>query len=179
VNKIKPLQLSFNNQVLEQNTKARFIISSSLGINLQYGQPLLEFDYLKAAFECMGSKPLPDPDMPKPCGEFLVSGSYFAPHSQTITGGEVMVKIGDREKRLFVFGSRTWNHGLPSKPEPIVSLPLDYAHAFGGAEYDKNPDGIGYKDNLLPCIENPAKLVASPGDTPAPAGFSPLDPSWP
>lgn len=179
MNTIRPLQLGFNLQVIEQNHQFHFVASVSQGVNLQTGEPLLEFDCLKAAFECMGAKPLPDAGMPKPCGEFLVSGSYFAPNRQPVTGGEVMVKIGSREKRLFLFGPRTWTHGLPSKPEPVVSLPLDYGHAFGGAGYNQNPDGIGYKDGRLPCIENPAELVTSPKDTPEPAGFSPMDPSRP
>ena len=43
----------------------------------------------------------------------------------------------------------------------------------------KNPDGIGFNDGLLPCIEDPNRLVASKKDKPEPAGFSPLYPMLP
>lgn len=175
----RPLQLGYNNRVLEQNRAFHFIASATLGIDLRTGSSLLEFDYLKDAFACMGDKPLPDMGMPKPRGEFLVSGAFHAPGNKQITGGEVKARVGQKEKRLYVFGPRAWHRGVPSKPEPITSMPLDYAHAFGGENNKKNPDGIGHGDGLLPCVENPGNLIASTGDTPDPAGFSPLDPSWP
>ena len=179
MNSIKPLQLGLNIQIFECNHRFHSITSVTLGINLNNGEPLLEFDSLKEVFSCMGPKPLPDPGMPKPNGEFLVSGSYFSPNQQPSTGGEVLIKIGNKQKSLYVSGPRTWQNGLPSKPEPILSLPIDYSKSFGGAKYNKNPDGIGYKDGLLPNVEYPDKLVTSPDDTPEPAGFGPIDPSWP
>lgn len=176
---IRPLQLIFYSQVLEQNRKFCFTASATLGVNLQTGEAVLEFDALRDAFECMGEKPLPDMGMPKPRGEFLISGSFFPPESQDATEGWVRVRIAHQEKELYVFGPRKWHNGFPSKSEPFTSMPIDFAHAFGGEGYKKNPDGMGYKDGKLPCIENPKHLVGSPGDTPEPAGFSPLNPSWP
>ena len=175
----RPLQLSFNHRVLEQNRKFYFTASATLGVNLQTGEALLEFEHLKDAFESMGESALPDPGMPKPCGEFLVSGSFFSPGKQKLTSGQVKVKLGEREKELYIFGPRQWRHGVSSTPEVITSLPIDYAYAFGGEGYEKNPNGLGYKDKLLPCIEDPNQLVLSPGDKPDPAGFSALDPTWP
>lgn len=176
---IRPLQLSFNHRVLEQDRKFYFIASATLGINLSTGEELLEFDFFKDAFECMGDMPLPDPGMPKPNGEFLVSGSFYAADGTPVTGGEIMARVGDIEKRLYVFGPRYWSGGRPAGHEPISTMPVDYAHAFGGEGYDKNPSGMGYKDGNLPCIEDPGKIVTSESDRPGPAGFSPLDPSWP
>ncbi|OQY59153.1 MAG: hypothetical protein B6245_08125 [Desulfobacteraceae bacterium 4572_88] len=176
---IRPLQSGFNHQLLEQNRRFYFTASALLGIHLQTGEAVLEFDALRDAFECMGEKPLPDMGMPKPRGEFLISGSFFPPGKQESTEGWVRVKIGKQEKKLYVFGPRKWRNGLPSKSEPFTSMPIDFAHAFGGEGYKKNPDGMGYKDGRLPCVDNPKHLVASPGDTPEPAGFSPLNPSWP
>jgi uncharacterized protein YjbI with pentapeptide repeats len=175
----RPLQVSFNHRVLEQNRKFYFIASASLGINLQTGEELLEFDYFKDAFECMGENPLPDVGMPKPNGEYLVSGSFHSPGNQPVNGGEVIVRIGEIEKSLFVFGPRQWRLGAPAKHETLTSLPIDYCYAFGGEGYDKNPHGIGYKDGKLPGIEEPRKLVTSPNDRPEPAGFGPLDPARP
>jgi uncharacterized protein YjbI with pentapeptide repeats len=179
MNVVKPLQLNFISQVIEQDHKFHFVSSVIAGIDLQFGNPLLEIDFIKTEFECMGLKPLPDTGMPKPNGEFLLSGNYFAKNQQYSTGCEVRIVLGSKEKSLFISGPRFWQAGFPSKPEPILSLPIDYAHSFGGAQYSKNPDGIGYKDGVLPNVEYPGKLVTSPDDTPEPAGFGPLDPSWP
>ena len=76
---IRPLQLSLTRQVLEQNRKFYFTASISLGFDLNTGESLLDLDYLKNIFQCMGDNPLPDPGMPKPNGEFLVSGAFFSP----------------------------------------------------------------------------------------------------
>lgn len=176
---IRPLQLSVNGRVLEQHGKFFFTASVSLGFHLLTGETILDIHYLKDVFECMGDKPLPDMGMPKPCGEFLVSGSFHAPGGQGVTGGEVRVRLGGMEKSLYVFGPRRWVEGRPSTPAKIVSMPLDYAHAFGGKEYERNPDGIGCKDGSLPCVEDPARLIVSPDESPEPAGFAPLDPALP
>ena len=74
---IRPLQISFNQRVLEQNHRFYFTASATLGINLKTGEELLDLHYLKDAFESMGDTPLPDMGMPKPNGEFLVSGSFL------------------------------------------------------------------------------------------------------
>ncbi|MCP3926249.1 MAG: DUF2169 domain-containing protein [Desulfobacterales bacterium] len=175
----RPLQLSFNNQVLEHNRKFYFVASATLGINLQTGEELLDVDYLKDIFECMGEKPFPDMGMPKPNGEYLVSGNFFSPLNKPVTGGEVKVKLNDLEKKLYIFGQRKWAYGLPSEPEEITTLPLDYNMAFGSENYKKNPDGMGYGDGLLPCIEDPRNLVSSKNSTPEPAGFTTLYPMLP
>ena len=127
----------------------------------------------------MGESALPDPGMPKPRGEFLVSGSFFSPQKQEVTSGRVKVVAGEREKELNIFGPRQWQHGIASAPGAFTTLPVDYAHAFGGPGFKKNPDGIGYKDGLLPCVELPDQPVLSPSDRPGPAGFSGLDPMCP
>jgi uncharacterized protein YjbI with pentapeptide repeats len=175
----RPLQLSFNHRVLEHNRKFYFTVSATLGVRLQTREAMLEFDYLKDAFECMGESVMPDPGMPKPRGEFLVSGSFFSPRKQEVTSGRVRVVAGEREKELSIFGARQWRHGIASAPGAFITLPVDYAHAFGGPGFKKNPDGIGYKDGLLPCVESPDQPVLSPIDRPEPAGLSALDPMCP
>ncbi|MCK5230616.1 MAG: DUF2169 domain-containing protein, partial [Desulfobulbaceae bacterium] len=171
----RPLQLSFNHRVLEQNRKFYFTASATLGINLQSGESLLDFDALKDGFECMGDNPLPDMGMPKPCGEFLVSGSFFPPDKKEVRGGEVKVRLGRQEKSLHIVGPRKWQNGLATSPEPFTSMPIDYEHAFGGEGFEKNPAGIGFKDGLLPCIEDPKQMVGSPADRPEPVGLVPQD----
>ncbi len=176
---IRPLQLSFNHQVLEQDRTFYFTVSASLGINLQTGKELLDIHYLKDMFECMGESPMPDMGMPKPNGEFLVSGKFFAPGQQPVPGGKVRVKLNNSDKTLYIFGSRQWQNGIPSRAKDIQSMDLEYSNAFGGKGYKKNPDGIGYNDGLLPSVEDPNHIVASQGAQPDPAGFAPLPPVLP
>ncbi len=175
----RPLQSSFNHQVLEQNRRFYFTASATLGVHLQTREELLDLNYLKDMFECMGENPLPDMGMPKPNGEFLVSGSFFPPGKQAVSGGEVKVRLDKIDKTLYIFGPRRWEAGIPSKAEEITTMPLEYKNSFGGEEYKENPIGIGYNDGLLPCIEDLNHLVGSSSDRPEPAGFSVLDPILP
>ncbi|SLM32880.1 putative Pentapeptide repeat protein [Desulfamplus magnetovallimortis] len=180
MNIIRPLQIFANNQVIEQHQKFYLVVSASLGISLQTGEALLDVYYLKDIFESMDQElPLPDMAMPKPNGEFLVTGSYHAPDKRAVTGGEATVSIGNKQKSLYIFGPRKWQSGRPSNPTPFTSMPINYKNAFGGMEYDRNPEGIGFNDGLLPCIEHPRNLVISQKDKPEPAGFSPLHPMLP
>ncbi len=175
----RPLQVGFFHRVFEQNRRFYFIASATLGINLKTGGTLLDFNFIKDSFEVMGEAAMPDAGMPKPNGEYLVSGSFFAPGGQAVTGGEVRIKVGSKDKNLYVFGPRKWDMGTSAGHEAVLSAPIDYAHAFGGKGYEANPDGIGYRDGRLPQVEDPRKLVTSPGETPEPAGLAPLGPSLP
>jgi len=177
INTVKPLQLSFNQQVLEHGGRFHFIASVTQGIRLSSGQALLETDFLKEAIENMGVNPLPDVGMPKPCGEFLVSGSFFAPQQQPVTGGEVRVRVGAQQKTLYVFGPRQWVMGIPSAPELITEVALEYTNAYGGNGLSTNPDGIGYQQEDLPLIENPEQLLTSANARIEPAGLGVLNPA--
>jgi uncharacterized protein YjbI with pentapeptide repeats len=173
----KPLHLSFNQKVLEQNNEFHFIASVTSGVRLSTGEPLLETEFLKDAILNMGSKPLPDLGMPKPRGEFLVSGNYYAPGGEAVTGGEVIARVGDQEKNLLVFGDRQWIAGIPSQPENFTTMPIEYGLAFGGNNLDTNMEGKGYQGEVLPNIEMPQQLLTSPNSKIEPAGFSVLDPA--
>lgn len=172
---IRPFQLSCNIRILEHNRKFYLTISEVLGFNLQTGEILFEYDYLFDAISCMGEIPIPDVGMPKPNGEYIVSGKFFSPEKNPVSMGNVKVQLGEQEKELFTFGPRTWGALGPSKPELITEMPLDYQHAFGGEAYERNPEGIGLDDGLLPCIENPRQLITAKGDRPEPVGYAPLD----
>jgi len=178
-NIIKPFQLAGNQLVFEQNNEFYYVVTATLGIRLSTGKPLLEFDFYKEAFENMEDNPLPDMGMPKPQAEYIVSGSYYSPQHKDVTAGEVKVKVGDKEKRLFVFGVREWEMGAPTDAEPFSSMPLTYSNAYGGSEYASNPVGMGYLDSLLPHIENPDQLLTSNKQKSEPAGLTPLSPSLP
>lgn len=134
-----------------------------------------------------------DAGMPKTRGEFLVTGSCFAPRGQKRNAAEVSVRAGAVRKVLNVFGDRHWKKlgrmGVAiSDPEPFSQMPIVYERAFGGEGFAPNPLGRGFAPLLspsgqeihpLPNIEHPARLIGSPSDRPEPAGFGPLDPMWP
>ena len=190
---IRPLQLSFNHQVLEQNRKFYFTASATLGINLQTGEALLEFDQMKDALECMGESPLLDTGMPKPNGEVLVSGKCFALGGKAVPAHEVSVQVGTFNKTLYVFGDRFWKRAagitkVISDPMPFQEMEISFQNAYGGEGFEKNPLGKGFAPvkaenggtfHPLPNIEDPDHLIGSPDDKPETAGLSVLDPMWP
>lgn len=175
----RPLQISLNTNVIEQDRKFFFTVSASLGIDISCGRELLDINYLQDAFEAMGENPVPDPGMPKPNGEFIVSGNFYPPGKKPSKGGEVKVGVGNIEKKLYIFGKRYWKKGIPTQPELLNYLSLDYKYAFGGKGFDYNPEGTGFNDGLLPLIEYPDALTGAKKDRPMPAGLSPLDPMNP
>ena len=176
---IKPFQLGVQSSVIEHNNKFYFVTSSTLGINLLTGNVFLESQWMEDAINGMAGNSIPDTGMPKPSGEYLVSGSYYSPNVTPVTGGEIKVQFGTQEKTLLIFGDRRWNNGFPSKPELFTTCPINFNGAFGGKEFIKNPNGLGFKDTLLPRIENLNNLITSSRDQPEPAGLSVLDPAWP
>jgi len=151
-------------------------------------RPLTEQELWSILPEQLGADTLTDMGFPKPHGEFLVTGTCFAPDGEPVPASEVQVTIGDRSKRLLVFGERNWlTSGIPSRPEPFAGMPISWKNSYGGSGYERNPLGKGYTEKKtesgevfpLPNIENPNHLVGSPGDTTEPAGFAPLDLNWP
>jgi uncharacterized protein YjbI with pentapeptide repeats len=176
---IKPFQVDVHSQIIEIDNKFFFAVSATLGHEFQSGKTLLVSEWMENAMEGMGESPLPDPGMPKLSGEFLVSGYYHSPNGTPVTGGEIKLRVGSQEKELLVFGPRHWESGLPTKPEEITRMAIGYQNAFGGSDYNDNPDGIGFKDDRLPCIESHKELITSPKQQPNPAGFSVINPGWP
>ncbi len=175
MNIIKPLQLMCKQTVIEQDRRFHCVISPSIGFRLSSGEALLEMDAMSEAIEAMGDSPLPDPGMPKPRAEYLVSGKFHAPGGEPVTGGEVRVRLGQQTKSLYVFGDREWVMGVPSEADKITEMPLDYSRAYGGANYPANPVGIGFEEQRLPNIEHPDHLLTSPSASVPPAGLSVMD----
>lgn len=136
----------------------------------------------------LGPKPILDQGIPKPRGEVLVTGSCFAPRGTSRPASQVRVRVGEVDKALNIFGDRYWKNGLITQAENFVEMPIVWANAFGGQGYEKNPLGKGIHKVPLPCggeavplpnLELPAQQIGSPGQTPDPAGFGPLDLMWP
>lgn len=136
----------------------------------------------------LGPKPVIDQGVPKPRGEFLVTGSCHAPRGTSRPASQVQVRVGEKEKTLNVFGDRYWKNGLITEAEPFVEMPVIWANGYGGEGFAKNPLGKGiHKVPMpdgamavpLPNLELPAQQIGSPGQHPEPAGFGPLDLMWP
>ncbi|WP_031482713.1 DUF2169 family type VI secretion system accessory protein [Maridesulfovibrio frigidus] len=136
----------------------------------------------------LGPKPILDQGVPKPRGEFLVTGSCHAPRGTSRPASQVRVRVGEVDKKLNIFGDRYWKKGLITEAEPFVEMPIVWPTAYGGDGFAKNPLGKGiHKLPMpdgsmavpLPNIELPDQQIGSPGQSPDPAGFGPLDLMWP
>jgi hypothetical protein len=138
--------------------------------------------------------------LPKPGTDVLLVGHAYARDDATFT--DVHLRVGGMEKVVRVFGDRRWDSGLLgykiSPPEPFQKIPLQYELAFGGTDaqpkdeskvdYEpRNPVGRGLipkgsqtpvKGTPLPNLEDPASLIRSIKDRPAPACFAPVAPHW-
>lgn len=154
-------------------------MSSSLFIKLSDGEVELMHDCISDIMDSMGDTPMLDPGMPKPKAEWLVSGKYYHPNNSADIAGQAKVTFAKLNKSLNIFGDREWFSGIPSKPLPFLSLPIEYQYAFGSDAYPSNPLGKGFKQNTLANIELANTTVTDNNKPYLPAGFGPLDPSWP
>jgi hypothetical protein len=137
----------------------------------------------------------------KPGTDVLLAGHAYAPNGKRTTRAEVALTVGALRKAVTVFGDRVWESGVfgahMSSPKPFDSMPLVWERAFGGGDAaaterrqeavdERNPVGRGFRsparkeiDGLpLPNLEDPAALVESPKDRPAPVAFAPVCPHW-
>jgi uncharacterized protein YjbI with pentapeptide repeats len=190
VKTIKPQRLGLLTRTYEY--EGRFYLAVNATAFFTFGQPqrlLSEVSMWKFVATAMGKDTVLDMGMPKQRGEFLVYGKCHAPRGEPVPAVAVRVKVGDQEKKLHVLGDRRWKKTGPistiSEPQPFTVMDLDYSKAFGGPDFPRNPLGKGMppaKDgepHLLPNIENPQRPVALPDDRPDPAGFGPIDFTWP
>ncbi len=127
--------------------------------------------------------------------DVLLIGSACGPDRRPVTRVQVGMSVAGRQKTLLVSGDRVWKSGQPSSPEPFESMPLVWERAFGGVHRngdkvqaeDRNPVGCGLSGGRLaedmeglsvPNLEDPAAPLQQVGQTPAPACFAPIAPSW-
>lgn len=118
--------------------------------------------------------------------EYLVSGIAY-PHGTSGRACAVEASVGKLRKRLIVQGDRYWNGQVPSEPAVFDAMPITWSRAFGGPELPENPLGKGLPVSSqstsdvrwLPNIEDPAQPLTSPRSQVSPAGFGPIDPTWP
>jgi hypothetical protein len=133
---------------------------------------------------------------PKPRVDVLFKGTLTFP--APVTEVDVAVRVGTRmQKAAHVFGARYWLPGVvhdmaPSKPYPTDALPFAWELSFGGmdvqdsrANEPRNPAGTGVtkrpaelQGKQAPSFEDPASLIKSSNDRPAPRGFGPVAAHW-
>jgi uncharacterized protein YjbI with pentapeptide repeats len=132
------------------------------------------------------------PDQPldavirKTLPEYLAIAHAYAPNGVPVTQVRTGIQLGPSTKMLDVFGDR-WRDragALLAEPVPFSHMPIDWAHAYGGAGVADNPLGVGAmpRDGSdgrifpVPNILNP-RLGREALRTPA--GYGPVDQMWP
>jgi len=191
---IKPLNQGILYKVFEDGKQCYLSVGILSFFPFEESAGLLsEIDMWKFAGTELGKDAMLDMCMPKPKGEVLVVGKCFAPGSKPVPAYEVGLHIGPIDKTLHVFGDRFWKRKAGvlktiSDPLPFTEMAISYENAFGGPDYKKNPLGKGHapiktdKGKMvqpLPNIEDPRDLIDSPKKKPEPAGFAPIDLTWP
>ncbi|HYV48318.1 MAG TPA: DUF2169 domain-containing protein [Myxococcaceae bacterium] len=139
-----------------------------------------------------------DTSPPKPGTDVVLVGQAHS--DKAVTELDVGLSVGPVRQVLRVFGDRVWYQGplgwTPTAPKPFRSMPLTYERAFGGQDAvvadkakaePRNPVGTGFvgaggKDRIehlpLPNLEDPANLIGSPSDRPAPVGMGFVGRHW-
>lgn len=180
---VKPIKLAALSRVIEIRRRAELHVTAMLGFPLHAPRTLIdEVRVWPLVMAQLGEDGLVDEGLAKARGELLVAGAFHAPGGVALAASYVRVQVGAVAKRLSVVGDRVWQDGVPSEPHPIATLPIDWPHAFGGRDYDRNPRGKGASPverdgrlvHPLPNVEPYGALLRSPKDRPEPQSFLPL-----
>lgn len=182
---LSPLQTGVLHQTYTYLGRHFLCVSVLWAFRLTDGAPQLQTDMWEALAPVLKSGHTFERGMPKERGEWLCIGTFHAPGGEPVPQGAVSVRVGTSHKKLLISGPRFWRAGVPSRAEPIASLPITYREAFGGPGYRDNPLGKGHATDPesgiqpLPCVEYPDQAVTSPSATPAPASLEGTDIGWP
>jgi len=180
----KPAKVPILTRVVERARRPELHVAAMLGFPLASPRALLdELAFWATVSAALGAGGVIDEGLAKAQGELLVAGSFHAPGGAPLRASHVRAKLGGIDKRLAVIGNRHWRDGVPTEPEPISTLPIDWTHAFGGAGFEGNPYGKGAVSvevdgrlvHPLPNVERYGALVRSASERPEPAGFLPMD----
>lgn len=116
---------------------------------------------------------------PKHYAEYLVVGHAW-PHSALSENVcRVSITLGEKQKSLIVCGDREWQGDTLTAPRPFSSMPLDWSRAYGGVNCPENPLGIGAPQAEEHTAPSPWPNIELPGQPAIPAGFGPIDITWP
>lgn len=184
---IKPGKISFLSRCYEQ--ERRFYMGFSalafVPLGVESAGPILlpEIDMWKFTAKHLPGAGL-DVGIPKHRSEFLVIGAAYTPGGAPQPTLTVRAKVGTAKKSIEVFGERLWREVGVTKPQPFTVMPLDWAHAYGGPKYARNPLGKGHAEVSegvwpLPNLESAHERIGSSSDQPEPAVYGPIDVSWP
>lgn len=185
---IKPGHLSVLTRCFEAQRRVHCGISVMAFVPLGDATTLLsEIALWSFVGRRLGRESVLDAAVPKTRAEFLVSGFAYTPGATPAVECPVRARVGSSEKILHVMGDRRWQGSKTTDPEPFTSMPIDWAHAYGGVRYPKNPLGKGHRPthvdgvriHQLPNVECPDRLIDARGQRVEPAGFLPIDISWP
>ena len=163
-------------------------LTITVGLLYDRDQPVIAAEHaLPWLSERFAKQPF-DSGLKKARGSFAVHGSAFplTPLQQQ-NGMAVRVRLASISKILHLHPPRIWQPGVagmtPCTTGPLLPLPLDLHHAFGGAGWADNPDGIGYVADPdssvgtpLPQIEDAHRPMKAPGQTLPIASLRPLPP---
>ncbi|MGK3985914.1 DUF2169 domain-containing protein [Sorangium sp. So ce136] len=181
---VKPAKIPVLTRILELGRRPFLHVAGVVAFPLDAPRALCdELTFWKVTGEALGERAVFDEGFSRSRGELLVCGSFFAPEGKSIPASYVRARVGPVDKRLAVIGERTWQDGVPTPPVPMTTMPIDWAHAFGGASFDRNPYGKGAGPiqvdgqavHLIPNVERYGALVRTPSDRPEPVGFLPMD----
>jgi uncharacterized protein YjbI with pentapeptide repeats len=186
---VKPMCLSLLTRPFEFGGRMLFGVSV-LGMVPMNGERemLGEAALWQTAANELGQEGFLDAGIPKRRGEVLVAGNAWTREGSDRTKCRVRLSCGELSKELNVFGDRQFRGDQPGQPEPFESMPLTWENAFGGEGFAANPLGKGFKPvsdqqrgkyHPLPNIEYPNDMLYRPGQRTRPAGFGPIDLSWP
>jgi len=135
----------------------------------------------------------------KPATDVLLLGTAYSPRGRPVTQMDVSLTSGALRKTIRVFGDRVWEKRgvVPSMSSaaPFETMPLVWERGYGGMDKKgrelraepRNPVGRGYhsKDgekelngSPLPNLEDPADLITSWKQSPAPTCFGPICGHW-
>jgi uncharacterized protein YjbI with pentapeptide repeats len=118
----------------------------------------------------------------KPRTDVMLRGTCHTPHGEPLEECPVRFAVGGWSKTLRVVGRRFWSDerasAVMSRAMPFTTMPVDYAHAFGGEGYEPNPAGKGITGPEGPNVEQAAAPIRSRRDRPGLAGFGPINPAW-
>jgi hypothetical protein len=134
---------------------------------------------------------LPSDHVPYRVGvDFFVHAQAHAPGGRPTPAMEVSLTLNQFTHKLLVVGTRRWVRGsYATNPEPFVTMPLTYEHAYGGVTqyrgqpvaYPDNPEGRGFvceaeaaDGTELPNIEDPNQRISSWQDRQTPMSWAPL-----
>ena len=112
--------------------------------------------------------------------EVLLKGACHGSLGKMVTSSPVHFAVGDWDKDLIVRGPRKFTVGGDvTDPAPFESIPLDYAHAFGGPSHAHNPVGLGFNSDVLPNVELPSHQLTRRGQDCVPGSFDAISSNWP